>query len=401
MPATPKRPQPVSSDDVIALLSDLIAIPSVNPLHREETAPPYGEAALGSYVARYARDLGLVAEFQSALPGRDNVLVRLPGASARPPLLLECHLDTVPGWEGEPNPFQARVADGRLYGRGACDVKGTLAAMLLALRQVLRGGVQPVRGVVLAAAVDEEHRARGVHALADSGERFEAAIVGEPTELAIVVAHKGCIRWQLTTRGRSVHSSKAELGQNAVEDMIDILADLRRDLLPRLAERRHPSLGAPTLTIGTFHGGDAVNVVPDRCVVEIDRRMVPGETAEEVDAELRAAVVRVARGYPRARIEVSAPFVAESPLATPPDAAIVRELSAAIQRQGVPVEQLAVPYGTDASALQAIGVPSVVFGPGTIDVAHTRDESVEIAQVVQAAEILTALILAAPPHHFT
>lgn len=396
MPAAPNRPQPVDSGDVIALLGDLVAIPSVNPLHRDDTTPPYGEAALGAYVARYARDLGLTAEFQAALPGRDNVLVRLPGTSGRLPLLLECHLDTVPGWDGEPNPFEPRVVDGRLYGRGACDVKGTLAAMLLALRQVVRGGFTPARGVVLAATVDEEHRARGVHTLAGSGERFDSAVVGEPTELAIVVAHKGCIRWRLTTQGRSVHSSKADLGQNAVEDMIDILAELRRDLLPRLAERRHPRLGPPTLTIGTFHGGTAVNVVPDLGVVEIDRRMVPGETAEEVDAELRAAVARVASRYPRARIEVSAPFVAESPVETSPEAAIVRDLAAAIRRQGIPAELLAVPYGTDASALQGIGVPSVVFGPGTIDVAHTREESVEIAQVVQAAEILTSLILSAP-----
>ncbi|HEX5414181.1 MAG TPA: M20 family metallopeptidase [Chloroflexota bacterium] len=396
MSAAPEIPPPVSSEDVVALLSDLVAIPSVNPLHGDETTAPYGEAALGAFVASYARGLGLTAESQPALPGRANILVRLPGASTLPPLLLECHLDTVPGWDGEPNPFHPRVADGRLYGRGACDVKGTLAAMLLALRQIVRAGETPFRGVVLAATVDEEHRARGVHALATSGERFGAAIVGEPTELAIVVAHKGCIRWRLTTRGRSVHSSKAELGQNAVEDMIDILADVRRDLLPRLAERRHPSLGPPTLTIGTCHGGDAVNVVPDLCVVEIDRRMVPGETAEEVDAELRAAVDRACRQVPRTRIEISAPFVAESPVETPPDAAIVRELTRAIQRQGIPARQLAVPYGTDASALQAVGVPSVVFGPGTIDVAHTREESVEVSQVVQAAEILATLIRLGP-----
>jgi len=396
LPAAPEFSPTVSHSDVVSLLGDLIAIPSVNPLHLEVATAPYGEAAIGAYVARYAESVGLAVERQAALKDRDNIVVRVPGRSDVPPLLLECHLDTVPGWEGEPDPFQARVDGGLLLGRGACDVKGTLAAMLLALREVVQSRQIPTRGAVLVATVDEEHRARGVHALVESGESFSGAVVGEPTELAIVVAHKGCIRWRLTTHGRAAHSSKAELGQNAVEDMIDLLAVARRDLIPRLAARRHPSLGPPSLTVGTMHGGDAVNVVPDRCVVEIDRRMVPGETIAEVDAEFRAAIGRAGVAHPRVRVDISEPFVAEDPLETPPNAAIVRELSAAIARHGLVASQIVVPYGTDASALQGAGIPTVVFGPGTIDVAHTRDEYVEIAQVARAAEILTSLILSPP-----
>src|SRR5438876_7487445 len=242
----------IQSKDVAGILADLVAIPGVNPMHAASLEPPYGEGGVADYVERFARDEGLRCVRQPALPFRDNVLIYLDGLEPARQVVFECHMDTVPGWEGEPGPFEPRIADGNLYGRGACDVKGTLAAMLAAFRLIVRRGRRPSRTIVLAATVDEEHRARGVIRLAHDLAGIEAAVVGEPTRLAIAIAHKGCVRWRVTTHGRSVHSSKAHLGNNAIDQMGDLLVALRTELAPALAARSHPLVGSPTLSVCTI-----------------------------------------------------------------------------------------------------------------------------------------------------
>lgn len=383
----------VSEAEVAALLTDLVAIPSVNPQHRDSLEPPFGEARIGAYVADFGRALGLDVAIQPVLPGRDNVLLTLTGSNPDRRLLFECHLDTVPGWPGQPDPFEPRILGGRLYGRGACDVKGTLAAMLLALRLLVRRGLQPPRTVVLAATVDEEHQARGVHRLAAAGPFAEAAVVGEPTELSVVVAHKGCVRWRLITRGRSAHSSKAELGANAIDAMVDVLSALRRDLGPILASRAHSLVGHPTLSVCTIHGGVAVNVIPDVCEVEIDRRTIPGEDLEDVEREMEDAIRRIVSSQPELQAELQQPFVVDPSLGTPADAPIVTLLAQAARAIVGDGDVTGVPFGTDASKLSQVGIPSVVFGPGNIDLAHTPDESIDLEEVARAAEILATLSL--------
>ena len=384
----------ISEGEVAALLSDLVALPSVNPLHGSSLQAPYGEARVADYVERFGRSLGLATERQAVLLGRDNVLVTLPGVDERRCLLFECHMDTVPGWEGRPGPFEPRLIDGRLYGRGACDVKGTLAAMLACLRFLVQHQLKPRRSLVLAAVVDEEHQARGVAHLAENGPRAEAAVVGEPTGLAIAVAHKGCVRWRISTHGRSVHSSKSHLGVNAIDAMVDLLTALRVELAPSLTRRSHPLVGSPTFSVCTIRGGVAVNVIPADCEIEIDRRTIPGEELAEVVAELEEAVRRVVARRPDLVVDVPAPFVADPALGTPEDAPIVQQLRRAIESVRGEAQIVGVPFGTDASKLSQVGIPSVVFGPGNIDLAHTVDEHVELAEVARAAEILVALALA-------
>jgi acetylornithine deacetylase/succinyl-diaminopimelate desuccinylase family protein len=383
----------VHEDEVRALLSDLVAIPSVNPLHAEDVEPPFGEARVGEYVANYGRALGLIVEHQAVLPQRDNVLLTLEGADPGRRLLFECHMDTVPGWSGTPGPFEPRTIGGRLYGRGACDVKGTLVSMLLALRILVQRGLRPARTIVLAATVDEEHQARGVHRLSADGQIAEAAVIGEPTELSIAIAHKGCIRWRLTTHGRSAHSSKAELGINAIDEMVVVLVSLRRELEPVFASRVHPLVGRPSLSVCTIHGGVAVNVIPDRCTVEVDRRTVPGEKLESVEQELRDVVARIVRDQLNLDVELEPPFVSDPALGTPEDAPIVQQLRRSAEAILGRADVRGVAFGTDASKLSQVGIPSVVFGPGNIDLAHTRDESVDLTEVARAAEILAALAL--------
>lgn len=385
----------ISDDEARSLLADLVRIPSINPLHRDLCEPPFGEGRIVQFLEEFARDLHLTTTRQPVLPGRDNLLVWLPGAEPERRLLFECHLDTVPGWSGDPGPFEPRVIGDRLHGLGACDVKGTLAAMLLALRLLVRRGLRPARTIVLAATVDEEHQARGVRQLAADGPFAEAAVVGEPTDLRIVIAHKGCVRWRVTARGRAAHSSKADLGVNAIDVMVDVLAAIGRELQPILAGRSHPLVGGPSLSVCTIHGGVAANVIPDLCIAEIDRRTLPGEEVATVIGELEAAVARIAARV-GGRVELEAPFVVEPGLDTSPDEAIVRDLQQAVARITGQADLRGVPFGTDASTLSRIGIPTVVFGSGSIDLAHTREESIGLSEVARAAEIFATLALTPP-----
>ncbi|MBX6770395.1 MAG: M20 family metallopeptidase [Chloroflexi bacterium] len=384
----------VSHDQVAALLSDLVAIPSVNPMHDQTTDPPFGEARVADYIEQYARSLGLEVTRQPVLPDRHNLLITLPGRTPNHGLLFECHMDTVPGWSGEPDPFDARVVDGRLYGRGACDVKGTLAAMLLALRLLVDRDLQPPRPVLLAATVDEEYQARGVRRLVEQGVAAESAVVGEPTGLTVVVAHMGCIRWRLAARGRSAHSSRTDLGVNAIDAMVDLLTGLRHASRSLLQERRHPLTGAPVLNICTIHGGVAANVIPEECIVEIDRRTIPGEDPLTVDAETRALVAQLAEKIDGVRFILDTPFIIDPPLDTAPDAPIVRAARHAAEAVLGRSSIGGVSFGTDAGTLTERGISTIVFGPGSIDEAHTRNESIALEEVARAAEILATLALA-------
>jgi succinyl-diaminopimelate desuccinylase len=381
---------PISDADIVRLLSDLVEIPSVNPQHSSDLSWPFGEAGVGDYVESFGRAIGLKVERQVVLPGRENVILTLKGADPTRALLFECHMDTVPGWDGPPNPFAARTEGGRLYGRGSCDVKGTMAAMLAAVRAIALGGCPPVRSLIFAAVVDEEHQARGVTYLSEHGPRADAAVVGEPTSLSIAIAHKGCVRWRVLTRGRSVHSSTAHLGINAIDSMVSLLAELRSTTEPMLARHEHPLVGKPAFSVCTIHGGVAVNVIPDRCEVQLDRRTLPGESIVEVKNEIETLIREIAhrRGLD---VEIEPPFVAKPGLATAADAPIVGGIARASELVRGRSRVIGVPFGTDASVLSEAGIPSVVFGPGTIDVAHTRDEHVVIADVVEAANILVAL----------
>jgi acetylornithine deacetylase len=283
--------------------------------------------------------------------------------------------------------LQPVVRDGRLYGRGACDTKGSLAAMLGAIG-ALRERRHDLRlNVQLLAAVDEEYRYRGVLRYLDGGGRPAAAIVGEPSGLRLVVAHKGCLRTRISTVGRAAHSSRPEDGVNAIDAMTGILTALGH-LRRRLAGRRHALAGGASMSVGRIWGGTAVNVVPDRCTIEVDRRLIPGEVAEDALAEIDAALEAARRADPELRIEREDPFVADWALDTPPDAAVVRAGMAACRDEGLPADPVGVSFGSDASKLWALGhVPSVVLGPGDIAQAHTADEFVPLEDLTRAAAL--------------
>jgi acetylornithine deacetylase/succinyl-diaminopimelate desuccinylase-like protein len=368
--------------ELVRLLADLISIESVNPSLK---GGQRGEAALAEYVTEYMARLGLEVRSQPVLPGRANVLGRLEGKG--PGLILEAHMDTVT-LEPMPEALAPRIRDGRVYGRGACDTKGSLAAMLYALKLLREHAAGEHARVLMAATVDEEVAFRGVLALVDSRPGAGAAVVGEPTELVPVIAHKGVVRWRILTHGRAAHTSKPEEGNNAIYQMVEVIRILRDRIEPRLAERAHPFAGAPSLCVSVIHGGLQINIVPPECAIEIDRRTVPGETHEQVLAEIDETLDELRRREPSFAIEREAPMVADWPLFTPPDSAIALAAVDACRAIRGHVEPAAAPYGTDASKLSVLGhIPSLVLGPGSITQAHTDDEWVSVAQVIQAAEI--------------
>jgi acetylornithine deacetylase/succinyl-diaminopimelate desuccinylase family protein len=380
------------------LLRDLVAIPSVNPMGRPLTGPEIYEHGVTAYLEAFFGSLGVPFERQAVAPLRDNIVAYcdLPGSG--PTLIFEAHQDTVPTDQMTIPPFGASIEDGRLYGRGACDIKGGMAAMLEAFARTVREKPScGARRVVMACTVDEEFTFLGVQRLVKTDYRPEGkgavfAVVAEPTQLQIVNAHKGAVRWVLTTTGKACHSSRPELGVNAIYHMARLLPAIERYAQEVRASRTDSRLGTPTLSVGMIAGGTSVNTVPDRCTVEIDRRLLPGENAEEAHRHFLAYLRD--RLEPGIAFDAPPPFLAAPALSPDGSAELVARLGGAINGVQGTHQVQAVPYGTDAAPLAEAGVPSVVFGPGDIARAHTRDEWVPLDEVDRACEILCRLVRA-------
>ena len=271
------------------ILRELVAIESVNPYF---PGGDRAEAKMSEYLAHFFRRLGLTPHFQEVLPGRANTWAELQVPGARRTLLFEAHMDTVTLEPVGAQMLQPRQQDGRLFGRGSCDTKGSLAAMLAMFEALVEERSELNVNIIMLGIVDEEHKMRGIEAFAEQGPRVDAAIVGEPTELHVVSAHKGMTRWRLHTIGRTAHSSRPELGDNAIYQMISCVQRILAAYEPILSGRSHPLLDKPTLTINTIHGGTAVNIVPGSCVIEIDRRVLPNEDYAQITPELHRIVKR-------------------------------------------------------------------------------------------------------------
>jgi len=321
-----------------------------------------------------------------ALPGRPNVIAILPGSPGAPNLLFEAHLDTVPCPAGG---IGFRIDEQRIYGRGSCDTKASLAAMMVALVRLASSGERRAT-VLLAGVVDEEATMKGAAALVSVVPPVLGAVIGEPTSLLPIRAHNGFIRVKLHAHGRAAHSSKAHLGHNAVVDASRAVVALTDTLGRDLRERGHQLIGPALLTPTMISGGIAPNVVPDGCEVTLDRRLSPGEVVQDALDEIRAAVDAVPT---EGTLCLGEPSVGLAGVETPADHPLVVMLSRAIgEVLGQEHEAGGVPFSTDACRLGGVGgIDCVVFGPGSIDQAHTDDEWVERREVELAVPILVRL----------
>ncbi|MCX7826778.1 MAG: M20 family metallopeptidase [Verrucomicrobiae bacterium] len=369
-------------------LGELVAINSINPALPGGVADAEGRVC--AWIADFCRKHSLEFETMEVAPGRPNLLVRVPGRDERRALLLEAHTDVVAveGYRGEP--FTPFVREGRLYGRGACDTKASLTAMLHTML-VLKQQPPPVT-VYLLAAMSEEIDCLGIKHFVEhwlprlDGTTFLGAVVGEPTGFEIVRAHKGSLRWKIVTRGRAAHSARPDLGVNAIHKMAGVIRAIEDQILPQLARRTHSLLGPPTMNIGVIQGGVQVNFVPDQCWIEVDRRLLPGETSESILAELDAVLDPLRRNDPDLTVEhQGAKF--DPPLETPAEADIVLAAARVVDRALGRHAIVGAPYCTDASKLALAGIPTIVLGPGHIAQAHTTEEWVELRQVEQAVAL--------------
>jgi acetylornithine deacetylase len=380
-------------DESTRLLGDLVSLPSVNPMGRPLEGPTVFEHQVTAYLEDFFRRLGVGSRRQTVAPLRDNIVAWYEPPDATWTLVLEAHQDTVPADGMTIEPFRPVVEGGRLYGRGSCDIKGGMAAMLAAFARLVREKPAGCARVVMAGTVDEEYTFDGVKRLAQddlSGGRPGPvwAVVAEPTGLQIVNAHKGAVRWSLLTRGRSCHSSRPELGVNAIYRMAGLLPAVERYAARLRESRSDPRLGPPTLSVGRVEGGTSVNTVPDFCRADVDRRLVPGEDARSAVTDFEAALRREAPGV---EFECTEPWLSAPALAAEGSEELVARLGSAIDAVRGRHAVTAVPFGTDAANLAAAGVPAVVFGPGDIARAHTCDEWVPLDEVAAAAEILYRL----------
>jgi acetylornithine deacetylase/succinyl-diaminopimelate desuccinylase-like protein len=370
------------------LLAELIALPSVNPAFLPTRHRHAGEKHVADYLASVAARAGLEVDFQKVLPGRPNVIARLlPRGKIRQTILLAPHLDTV---NAEDSQFIPRRKQGRLHGRGACDTKGSVAAMLMALCELANSKTRPRETeIVFAGLIDEENAQAGSRRLAAGGCRADLAIVGEPTKLQVVTAHKGSLWLELETRGRAAHGATPQLGQNAVHEMARIVDWLQTDYAAGLRRRaRHPLLGQPTVNVGVICGGTQANIVPDRCQITVDRRTLPGET----DAGVRREIKKFLQSKNLSAHITDKKLAPAVPLETDANLPLVRQFMRSVGQ----TRALGVHFFCDAAVLSAGGMPSIVFGPGDIAQAHTADEWISLAQLERGKDLLLKFLKSLP-----
>ncbi len=384
---------PLNASPLIETLAALVSIDSVNSSYADGP----GEGEIAKWVRRFFEQRGIEVWEQEVFPGRPNVIARLPGRNASRRVILEAHTDTVAVQGMSIPPFEPRIADGKLYGRGSCDTKAGLAAMMHAVASMHEEGLQPPCEVWLAAVVDEEFSYRGVVKLCeglsgDAAPTAHAALVAEPTGLHAVIASKGVLRWRIVVRGKAAHSGKPHLGVNAITHMARVILTIEEDQ-QRLAARVHPLLGPATVNVGVIHGGVQVNFVPDTCAIEIDRRLLPGETVAAVLAHCQSLLNALKAQHPTLDAVMEPPMLTDEALETAAHSPPAQLASSLLTEMGLDGTLCGVPFGSDASKLSRQGIPSLVFGPGSIDQAHAAVEFVEVAEVERAFEFYRNFIL--------
>lgn len=374
---------------VLQLLRDMIAIPSVNPMRANSGESV--EKGMANFIETVLSRARIDCKRQKVTEGRENVIgiVHATG-SDRNGLMLNSHMDTVPVDNMSIKPFDPVIENGCVFGRGSCDAKASIAAMLTAVIDYANQSDRPAL-VVFAAMADEEFGFSGSWKLIEDAWPVSACVVGEPTQLRRVIAHKGIVRWRINVQGLSAHGATPELGRNAVYDAARVALALEDYAQQMTKQQPHSLLGHATLNVGKISGGQAVNIVPDKCVFELECRLLPAEDGHQVLHDCEQFVRERLGGA--IQFDFEAPYLIDPSLETAPDARIVGLLARAQQEElGSEKELDGANYGTDGSKLSRAGIQTVVCGPGNIAQAHTANEFVEIEQVELASRMYKRLL---------
>jgi acetylornithine deacetylase len=378
--------QTIPLGDAVALTALQVRPDSRNPA-LVPGAP--GEAEVARALGGVLRSWGFAVELADSSPGRPNVIARI-GPSGGATLMLNGHLDTVGVDAMAHPPFEPTQRDGRLYGRGSADMKGGVAAMCAAAARAASSGALRCE-LVVTAVTDEEFESEGTRAVIASGIRADAAIVTEPTRLAIAPAHRGFAWIELTVHGRAAHGSRYDIGVDAIRHAALVLAELDRHERETLTSRTHRLLGHASLHASTIEGGIGWSTYPDRCVVRIERRTLPGESADDALTEVQEACARVRHAGVPLQAHTLLQF-AQGPSDVAEDAPIVRALARAMDASGEEVRMEGLSAWTDAALLNDAGIPAICYGPGDISLAHSATEWVPVAEIERATAVLERLV---------
>ena len=368
---------------VVDLLKDTVGTNSVNPT----VGRGPGESAVADLIYDRLTSIGgLEVRRQPVGDGRSNVIAILKGSGGGRSLMLNGHMDTV-GIDGMiVEPFKPFIENGRLHGRGACDMKGALTAMVGALKSLVDSGPELRGDLIFTAVVDEEYKSIGTKKLVEEY-RADAAIVGEPTEMKTAIAHKGFVWIEVEIKGKAAHGSVPEKGVDAIAHAAKVVSGLER-LQERLATRTHPLLGSPKVHTSTIQGGTDWSIIPERCVLRLERRTLPGEPVSSVMNEIDEILQDIKKNNRDLEATGRSPYDMP-PLETAPTELIVQLLQQALAKVGgreMPIT--GVPYWTDGALLSKLAsIPTCLFGPGDIGVAHSADEHVSVKDVLDSTYV--------------
>ena len=371
----------------ISLLKELVRIPSVNPY---DDASSGGEKEIAEFIASTLDDLGLKVSLQHVNRNRRNVIGTLKGGS-KGSIMLNAHLDTVGVTGMTIDPFLPTVKNGRLYGRGSCDTKSSAASMIAAIKWLVEENTELKRDVIFAGVADEEFRSAGTRELIKK-HITDAAIVGEPTGGNVATAHKGYAWIEINTRGRAAHGSVPEAGLDAIEKTGRIVTGLAQ--LNRTFRVKHPLLGKSTLHMSRISGGNEWAIIPDSCTLQIERRLLPGESGSSAIAEVRDVISELTREDKDIRADAKLVFE-QKPAELAVDNPFVRRMFEAYRNCfGKEAEFTGLPYWTDASLLiNDAGIPTCIFGPGDIRLAHGASEHVSLSEVTKSVAFYREAVL--------
>lgn len=378
-------------ESVVELLQAMVRVDTVNSAL---TGRPMAEAELVDLLGQFAGQWMLDVELLPVKDQAAQLLLTLRVGADRPWVLFDSHLDTVAVDNMTIDPFAAEIRDGKVFGRGTCDTKGTGAAMLWALRQYAIDSDRP-NNIALLLSVDEEVSMSGIQSfvkndLPQLGWTPTLVIVGEPTEHTPVIAHNGVVRWGIETHGRAAHSSIPWEGRSAIADMVKVLTLLQRDYIDKL-DMEHVLTGPAVASVNLIKGGSAPNIIPDRCWAEVDRRIVPGEDAASILPSVAALLDQLKQDDPQ--LHYTQKLRVAHPALTPESIAGVLPLvKKALNDNGIRRPAVGAPFGTHAGYLAQAGLPTLVLGPGSPHPAHTKDEWVALDEIELGVQVYGALM---------